>query len=179
MENEAASAGGWELERQDVLTRAGRSRQALVDAVSRLSADAFLREPRPQWGAARILRHVVWVEHFWTLLLREVRQSDEQTVDVTAGNLRGERAGEASRLAGTPPEPLPEPPPFAAKDEALDALAASRAEYERAVSSLRPEDLQRRLSHPERGVMPLRFAVEHVIEHDWDHAVQIASLPSH
>ena len=168
---EAAAADTTGLELQDILFRAGRSRQALLQALSRLPDDAFGREPPGEWGAARILRHLVWVEHYWTLMLRELQHSSESHAEL-AGPVHLRAVQEASRLAGTPPDPQPYP----TKREALRGLDASRREFTAAVRALRPADFLRRLSHPSRGVMPLRFAIEHVIEHDWDHAVQIAAL---
>jgi uncharacterized damage-inducible protein DinB len=137
----------------------------------RLPDDAFGREPSGEWGAARILRHLVWVEHYWTLMLRELLRSSDGHIEI-GGASHLEAAREASRLAGTPPEPQPYP----TKREALRGLDAARKELTTAVRSLRAADFERRFYHPRMGTMPLRFAIEHIIEHDWDHAVQVAAL---
>ena len=159
------------LEVQDILFRAARGRQALLQALSRLPEDAFGREPPGEWGAARILRHLVWVEHYWTLMLRELQRSPQEQIEM-AGPVHLRAGEEASRLAGTPPEPQPYP----TRREALRGLDTSRNDFTAAVKGLRPADFQRRFTHARMGAMPLRFAIEHVIEHDWDHAVQIAAL---
>jgi hypothetical protein len=162
-----------ELDVADILARAARARAALVNAVAALSDAAFLREDE-DWSPARILRHVVWVEHYWTAIMLRAcaHRGDVLDLDET---LRLELARDASRLAGTPPEPLPAPPPFDSRGEALPALEASRMAFESGVRSLPPEYVRKRVVTP-RGVVSVRFSAEHVIEHDWDHAVQVTSL---
>ncbi|MEX1254661.1 MAG: DinB family protein [Dehalococcoidia bacterium] len=163
-----------QLDREDILSRSSRSRQALLDAVRRLPVGEFNRAHGNEWSAATLLRHVVWVEFYWTALVRELQQRGQPTLDIDK-TVSENLAREASRQAGTPPEPLPEPPPYATRDEALRGLDDSRRAFADVVASLTADDLQRRFSNS-RGVASLRFAVEHVIEHDWDHAVQIAGL---
>jgi uncharacterized damage-inducible protein DinB len=163
-----------QLDRDDILSRSSRSRQALLDALSRHPADQFDRAPTGEWSPATLLRHVVWVEFYWTNLVRELQQSDQPTLDIDKAASQ-KLALEACRQAGTPPEPLLEPPRYATKNEAVRGLEDSRRAFADVVTSLTSADVQRRFSSP-RGVSSLRFAVEHVIEHDWDHAVQIADL---
>jgi uncharacterized damage-inducible protein DinB len=86
-----------------------------------------------------------------------------------------EMAKAASRLVGTPEEVLPKPPPYATKAEAVEGLEESRQRFLAAVESLTLEDLQKRLNVP-WGTVSVRWAVEHIVEHDWDHAVQITAL---
>ena len=162
------------LEVQDILHRSSRSRQALVSALHRLPDDAFVREPPGEWGAARILRHVVFVERYWTLLIETLRRTDEQQAALPPEVLN-RVAQEAGKQADTP---ATEPVPFPSRREALRALGASRTALEAAIRALKPDDFQRTFSLPRSGVLPLRFAIEHVIEHDWDHAVQITALSS-
>jgi uncharacterized damage-inducible protein DinB len=162
------------LDREDILSRSSRSRQALIDALDRLPEDQFAQAAPGEWSPATLLRHVVWVEFYWTELARALKQSGQLTLEVDK-TVSEKLAREASRLAGTPPEPLPEPPPYATKDEALRGLDDSRRAFTVIVASLTATDYQRRFSSP-RGVSSLRFALEHVIEHDWDHALQIAGL---
>jgi uncharacterized damage-inducible protein DinB len=159
------------LEVQDILFRAGRSRQALLSALQKIPDAAFSTEPPGEWGAARILRHVVFVEYYWTLALRELVAAPEGRLEL--GQVHRRVALEASRLAGTA---LGEPAPFPSRREALRALDASRGGLVAAVKGLRSGDFARTISDPRIGSMPLRFAIEHVIEHDWDHAVQLAGL---
>ncbi len=160
------------LEVQDILHRASRSRQALVSALHRLPDDAFGREPPGEWGAARILRHVVFVERYWTLLVETLRRTTEQQVALPPEMLN-RLAEEAGRQAETSPV---EPAPFLSRREALRHLGTSRTALEAAVRAMKPVDFQRSFSLPRSEVLPLRFAIEHVIEHDWDHAVQITAL---
>ena len=162
------------LDREDILSRSSRSRQALLNALERLPDDQFSHSPDDEWSPATVLRHVVWVEYYWTALVQAMQGSGQLTLDVDKV-VSEKLAREACRLAETPPEPLPEPPPYATRDEALQGLADSRRAFADVVTSLTSADVQRRFSSP-RGVSSLRFAIEHVIEHDWDHALQIASL---
>jgi uncharacterized damage-inducible protein DinB len=162
------------LEVQDILHRASRSRQALVAALQRVPDNDFVREPPGEWGAARILRHVVFVEWYWTLLVETLRRTAEQQSELPPEVLN-RLAEEAGRQANTP---ATEPAPFPSRREALRALGASRTALESAVRALKASDFQRTFSLPRSGVLPLRFAIEHVIEHDWDHAVQITALSS-
>jgi uncharacterized damage-inducible protein DinB len=162
------------LEVQDIFHRASRSRQALVSALHKLPDDAFVREPPGEWGAARILRHVVFVEWYWTLLVETLRRITDQKAELPPDVLN-RLAEEAGRHADTP---ATEPAPFPSRREAIRALGASRTALEAAVRALKAADFQRTFSLPRSGVLPLRFAIEHVIEHDWDHAVQITALSS-
>ncbi len=173
--NETPAPDNTDLDVHDILSRAARSRQGLLDALSGVSDDAFGREPPGEWGAARLLRHVVWVEAYWTLLLRALRDAAKPTLNLDPVTMEW-LAREASLLAGTPPEPLPSPPPYPTRHAALEGLEASRSAFNEVVGSLRPADFQRRFSHPRRGESHLRFAVEHVIEHDWEHALQLAGI---
>ncbi len=159
------------LEVQDIIFRASRSRQALLSALQKIPDAAFLTDPPDEWGAARILRHVVFYEHYWTLVARELLASPERSLDLGPANRR--IALEASRLSGTA---LGEPAPFPIRREALRGLDASRAGLMALVRGIRRDDFVRTVSHPSIGTMPLRFAIEHVLEHDWEHAVQLAAL---
>jgi uncharacterized damage-inducible protein DinB len=163
-----------QLDREDILSRAERSRRALLDALDRLTPDAFGRAEDGEWSTAVALRHVVWVECFWAGLVRAAQRQAVPELEVDEA-IKQQLVVEASRVAGTPAKPLPEPPPYANQDEALRGLAESRRLFDSAVASLTAADLQRRFSGFGR-VASLRFAVEHIIEHDWDHAVQITAL---
>jgi uncharacterized damage-inducible protein DinB len=159
------------LEVLETLFRASRSRQALLSALQKVPDAAFNTEPPGEWGAARILRHVVFVEYYWTLVLRELLGAPDGRIEL--GQVHRKVALEASRLAGTA---LGEPAAFPSRREALRSLDASRAGLVAAIRGLRPGDFGRTISDPRIGSMPLRFAIEHVLEHDWDHSVQLASL---
>ena len=126
---------------------------------------------------AQLLRHVVWVEYYWMGLVREIRQSAGMTLALDEAANR-ELFLEACRLTGTPPEPLAALPPYATRSDALQALEGSRRAFSENVESLSATDFGRRFSNPRRGTMSLRFAMEHIIEHDWDHAVQLAGRQS-
>jgi hypothetical protein len=159
------------LEAREILFRASRSRQALLSALQKVPDAAFSTEPPGEWGAARITRHVVFSEYYWTLVLRDLVAAPEGGLEL--GQVHRRIALESSRLAGTA---LTELAPFPSRREALRSLDASRGGLVAAVRGLRPGDFARTISDPRIGSMPLRFAIEHVIEHDWDHAVQLAGL---
>jgi uncharacterized damage-inducible protein DinB len=159
------------LEVQGILFRASRGRQALLSALQKIPDAAFSAEPPGEWSAARILRHVVFVEHYWTLVVRELLAAPDGQLEL--GQVNRKVALEASRLSGTA---LGEPAAFPSRREALRALDASRGGLVAAIRGLRPGDFARTISDPRIGSMPLRFAIEHVIEHDWEHAVQLTGL---
>jgi len=159
------------LEVHEILFRASRGRQALLSALQKVPEAAFNTEPPGEWGASRILRHVVFTEYYWTLVLRELVAAPEGRLEL--GQIHRRIALESSRLAGTA---LGEPAPFPSRREALRALDASRGGLVAAIKGLRPDDFARTISDPRIASMPLRFAIEHVIEHDWDHAVQLTGL---
>jgi uncharacterized damage-inducible protein DinB len=159
------------LEVREILFRASRSRQALLSAFQKVPDAAFLTEPPAEWSAARIIRHVVFTEYYWTLVLRDLVTAPEGGLEL--GQVNRRVALEASRLSGTA---LGEPAPFPIRREALRGLDTSRAGLVEAIKGLRPDDLARTISDPRIGSMPLRFAIDHVIEHDWEHAVQLAAL---
>jgi len=159
------------LEVLQVLFRASRCRQALFSALQKIPDAAFSTEPEGEWSAARITRHVVFVEHYWTLVLRELLTAPDGQLEL--GQVNRKVALEASRLSGTA---LGEPAAFPSRREALRGLDASRGGLAAAIRALKPGDFARIISDPRIGSMPLRFAIEHVIEHDWEHAVQLAGL---
>jgi uncharacterized damage-inducible protein DinB len=163
-----------QLDREDINARSTRSREALLGALERLSEDRFSRAAGDEWSAATLLRHVVWVEFYWTGIARAMRESAKPVLQVDR-TLSKQLAVEASELAGTPPEPLPEPPPYATRDDALTGLATSRRVFDEIVASLTASDLHRAFTSA-RGTASLRFALEHIIEHDWDHAVQLTAM---
>lgn len=159
------------LEVREILFRASRSRQALLSALQKVPDAAFPTEPPGEWSAARILRNVVFVEHYWALVLQTLVAAPERCLEL--GQVHRRIALETSRLAGTA---LGEPAPFPIRREALRGLDASRASLVAIVKGLRPDDFARTISDPRIGSMPLRFAIDHVVEHDWEHAVQLAAL---
>ena len=167
----ATSPDPTRAEVREILFRAARSRQALLAAFQKVPDAAFNTEPPGEWSAARILRHVVFVEYYWTLVLQDLVKAPEGALEL--GQVHRRVALESSRLAGTA---LGEPAAFPTRREALRALDTSRSGLTAAIRGLRRDDFARTISGPRIGDMPLRFAIEHVIEHDWQHAVQLAGL---
>ncbi len=163
-----------QLDIEDILSRSSRSRQALLDALGKLPEGRFQEAPADEWSPAQVLRHVVWVEYYWTGIARLIRAGPQDPLDLDEA-IRRTLFAETCRAAGTPPEPVADPPPYATEQEAVQALEDSRRGLRDTVRSLSAENFQRRFSSP-RGVATLRFAIEHIIEHDWDHAVQITGL---
>ncbi len=162
------------LDAWDITRRAERARAALLAAIRRVSDEQFKIEPAGEWGVARILCHVVWVENYWALTLDHLRGSSEEVVEISEGE-NAAIAQAASQRSGTPEEPLPAPPPYADRREALGYLDSSRRAFLATLDDLSAAQFLKRLSSP-RGEVSLRFAIEHVIEHDWDHAMQISQL---
>lgn len=158
----------------DIVRRADRARGALFSSFANISDEQFSIEPAGQWGVGRILRHVVWVEHYWVLMLERLLASSDVVVTISQSEAE-EIARAASRRSGMPEEALTAPPPHADRGDAARDLDISHGAFLATVQALKAEHFQRRLSSPQ-GEVSLRFAVEHVIEHDWDHALQIARL---
>jgi hypothetical protein len=169
---ESAPATNFAFDVEDICSRAERGRVALLSVVSRVSDDAFGCDRGDEWSPARILLHVVWTEHYWTLLLEALLASVEQMLVLDAARLE-EIAREASRLTGSPQEPLVRPPPYDSREEATAGLAQARERFMRTVRAMTRDDVERGFAHARRGRVHPRFGIEHVIEHDWDHAVQI------
>lgn len=163
-----------QLELEDALNRAERARSALLTAVRGLPKGHFLEERSDEWSPGQILRHLAWTEHYWTLLLRHVVAVGQLLVIVNDETSQ-QIAVNASRLAGTPSYEVSEIPPYATVAEALIGIDQSRKEFLRALQALRSADFGKRMKN-RRGVVPLRFLTEHVIQHDWDHAVQITAV---
>ena len=169
------------LDLHDIVYRANRARGVLLGAIEAVTDDAFLRDPGDGWSCAVALRHVVWVEHHWTLKLRDLCRAEPGEVVAfgpDSGPRAAEIAAEASRLAGVPDYAGELLPPFAGAAQAVASLESSRAAFLTTVEALTPRNLDVRLleARSPAGAVSCRWIPEHVIEHDWDHAVQIARL---
>ncbi len=170
------------LDLHDIVYRANRARGVLLRAIEAVTDEAFQHDPGDGWSCGVALRHVVWVEHHWTLKLQDLCGAEPGEVVAfgeDVGPRAAEIAAEASRLAGTPDYAGGLVGAFADALEAVAALGASRAEFLTTVEALTPQHLQVRMreARSSEGAVSCRWIPEHVIEHDWDHAVQIASLP--
>jgi hypothetical protein len=162
------------LVREEIIARADRARQALLAAVSRVDGERFELDANGEWSAGRLLRHVVWVEHFWTLMLEYVRDNPGTLVEINE-TTSYELAMQASRLTSTPEQPLDAPPPYATVQEALAGLAESREHFLQALGATEAEHFEKTMAAA-RGVVSFGFAAEHIIEHDWDHAVHMSAM---
>ena len=164
-----------DLDISDIKERSERGRTALLQAVANVPDDIFAVDATEEdWSASRNLRHVAWVEYYWTMVAVHARDAAGDVIDMNRETSYG-IAVQASRLAGTPEAVLPKPPPYDTKNEAIEGLANSRRPFLAAVESLTLADLQKRLTVP-WGTVSVRWAVEHIVEHDWDHAVQLTAL---
>ena len=113
------------------------------------------------------------VEYYWTLVAVHARDAAGDVIDMNREISYG-IAVQASRLAGTPEAVLPKPPPYATKSEAIEGLEELAAALPGGGRVVDARDLQKRLTVP-WGTVSVRWAVEHIVEHDWDHAVQLDS----
>jgi uncharacterized damage-inducible protein DinB len=164
-----------DLDISDIKDRAERGRKATLQALASVPEDVSIRDrTEDEWSTSRNLRHVAWVEHYWTLVAAHARDAEQDVVDLNR-EISYQLAVQASRLAGTPEAVLPKPPPYVTKDEAVEGLGDSRRRFVAVVESITLTDLMKRLTVP-WGTVTVRWAVEHVVEHDWDHAVQITGL---
>ena len=170
----------FELDMADITQRAGRARDALIRTINALPEAAFLHDPGDGWSGGAIARHAAAVDGHWTLaLLRLMEASPGEVIDFGSGegSFWRELNAEADRGAGiTAGSSVPTPFEHAA--EALDGLAQARSEFLRTIDSLTPDHFHVRMQRPgPLGAVSLRWLLEHVIEHDWEHTVQIAALP--
>lgn len=164
-----------DLDRDDIKARSERGRTALLQATANVPDSIFSFDPaEDDWSASRNLRHVAWVEYYWTFAAARACRATDDAFDLDR-EISHQIAVDASRLAGTPEEVLPKPPPYATKGEAVSGLEDSRRRFLDAVESLTFENLQKRMTVP-WGTVSVRWAVEHIVEHDWDHAVQLTAL---
>ena len=60
------------LDLHDIVYRANRARGVLIRAAEAVPERAFLQDPGDGWSCGVALRHVVWVEHHWTLKLQDL-----------------------------------------------------------------------------------------------------------
>lgn len=137
---------------------------------------AFLRHPGDSWSCGVVARHVAAADHHWTLVLQALREaSPGEIVDLGSGegSRWRELNTEADQRAGIPGS-LPVPIPFQSATDAVEGLGNARSEF---LATLTPEHFHVRMKPPDQsGAVSLRWVPEHVIEHDWAHTVQIASL---
>lgn len=163
------------LERDELLARAERARDRLLAAISLIPAATFTDDLPAHWSPGRILRHVAWTEHFWTFVLEHACAVEGPLVVIDKGIAR-QFAVQSSRLTGSPEEPLPAPPPYATPGEAIAGLAASRTRFVAAVRVSHPDDERKRISSPATDTLSLAYAPEHIIEHDWEHALELVRV---
>ncbi len=168
------------LDVADITERAGWAREGVLGAMKAVPAEAFRRDPGDGWSCGVVARHVAAADGHWTLaLLRLMEASPGEIVDFGSGegSRWRELNAEADRRAGIVAGATI-PTPFANSAEAVAGLARARGEFLQTVEALEPEHFHIRMKQPDPlGTVSLRWVLEHVIEHDWEHTVQIASLP--
>jgi len=115
--------------------------------------------PAPgKWSAREILCHLADCEVVFAFRLRQTLAQDHHTIDpfdqdVWAKNYRSYDARTA-----------------------LDALSALRAWNVALIRSVKPEDLARPVTHPERGTMTFQTIVETMAGHDRNHMQQVEAI---
>ncbi len=135
------------------------TRGELLQQLQGLREDTAWTRPEPnEWSVVEILQHVADVDQLLVRRLRDVLAGESQLVAYDAMDWEADRKeAEKGGLAGV-----------------LCRFYALRTEALQAVSRLSATDLERSAVHPKRGPMTARQIVEMEIQHDRDHAGQIA-----
>jgi hypothetical protein len=139
-----------------VIAETGANLAALAE---RLGAEGLQRSPEPgKWSAAQILCHLADCEVVFAYRLRQALAEEHHVIqpfdqDVWAG-------------------------PYAACDpaEALAVFAAVRRWNVALFGRLSATEMQRRLTHPERGEMSVQTVLETMAGHDLNHLAQMERI---
>ena len=144
---------------QQLSLRLQDSRAELMAAITGLDDSAFRARPRSgAWTPAELLAHLLSTERIFIARARGAIEQDSYLVTPVSDYVREEHLGMAKRM------PVP---------QLVHGLLAQRRQTLQFVESLSPDDLARTLSHPTRGQQTTLWQIEHVIEHEVEHAREI------
>ncbi len=131
----------------------------LVQLVETIGPERVEQSPAPgKWSVREIISHLADAEVVFAFRLRQTLAEDHHVIqpfdqDVWAKNY-------ASYDVGT----------------ALAALSAVRAWNLALIRSVKPADLAKPVTHPERGTMTFQIVVETMAGHDRNHIKQIEAI---
>jgi uncharacterized damage-inducible protein DinB len=155
MQDERAS----QLSAPELVARLAQSRRSLMDAIAGLDEEGFRLRPREgEWTAAEVLAHILSTERiFIDRAHKAVEQGGCEVIPVSDA-VREEHLGMAKRM------PVP---------QIIHGLLAQRRDTLGFVESVSEAGLACIIRHPVRGEQTARWQIEHVIEHEEEHAGQI------
>lgn len=139
--------------------RLQESRAELMAAITGLDDSALrARTASGVWTPAELLAHLLSTERIFIERARKTAKQSGYVVTPVSEDVREEHLGVAKRM------PVP---------QIVHGLLAQRRDTLQFVESLAPSDLERTLSHPVRGEQTALWQIEHVIEHEQEHAEEI------
>ena len=140
----------FEQDRQRVLADIDAARSDVLGLIGTLSEDDLDIARRGSWSVRGVIQHIILGE--W-------------------GHTRG-----IMRLLGADDPQIPNAPPLATPDEAIDALAGSRAAHLASVDGIEEDDFYR-LASPSGGQdWSVMSFLEGTADHDREHHAQIEAL---
>jgi len=143
----------------DLIAQLQQSRQSLMEAITGLDDTALRARAAPgEWTTAEVLAHLLSTERIFIERAHKTVEQDHYVVTPVSDDVREEHLGMAKRM------PVP---------QIVHGLLAQRRDTLQFVESLTQNDLARTLSHPVRGAQTALWQIEHVIEHEQEHAREI------
>jgi uncharacterized damage-inducible protein DinB len=148
-----------QLTASQLSARLQTSRAELMAAITGLDDTALrARTTSGVWTPVQLLAHLLSTERIFIERARKTVEQDHYVVTPVSGDVREEHLGMAKRM------PVP---------QIVHGLLAQRRDTLQFVESLTRNDLERKLSHPVRGEQTALWQIEHVIEHEQEHAQEI------
>jgi hypothetical protein len=153
--NPYAKFSGSRQAREVIAATAGR----LQSLLGTLGAERAGRPPAPgKWSAREIICHLADCEIVFAFRLRQALAEDSHVIqpfDQDRWALQYDSMDGASAMA---------------------VFSAVRSWNVRLIAAMRPEQLARKLTHPERGEMTVEVVVETMAGHDLNHLAQIEGI---
>lgn len=139
-----------------------RSRAALMEAIAGLDEEGFRRrQAAREWNPAEVLAHLLAHEQRMLVLVRRALTEDNPSVQSRGEAQQIEEAKAAQRM------PVP---------QILHGLLAQRRETLQLLESLTAEHVARTIQHSRMGEMSAGGLFQRIVEHETEHAGQIASM---
>jgi uncharacterized damage-inducible protein DinB len=146
----------------ELTERLERSRAALMEAIAGMDEESFRRRTLSgEWCAAEALAHLLAHEQRILFLIRTALTEDNPEVQSRGEQAHVDGAKAAQRML------VP---------QIVHGLLAQRRETLQLLASLSPEQLARTLQHSRLGEMSVRALLRKVVDHETEHAAQIASI---
>jgi hypothetical protein len=131
----------------------------LSSHVARLGPEGVRRPPAPgKWSAAEILAHLADCETVFAFRLRQALAEPYHVIQPFDQNVWAERYGNVDA------------------NLALDVFAATRRWNLALLETVAPDELGKKLKHPERGEMIFQTLIETVAGHDLNHLEQLERI---